>query len=147
MVADTRSVEVRTMDDWGGVGDALTGGGGGIADAANSEWVSEDPGAGWEQAPSGGGGEGGGGLGSAWDNATSAVEFGAVSAYHSVAGAFDSLTGDDTGAVVHDSLATAYACVFIPSRQGRSSHARSGQTTTSSWRHSGAILPASRSCR
>ena len=98
------------MDDWGGVGDALTGGGGGIADAANPEWVSEDPGAGWEHAPSGGGGggEGGGGLGSAWDNATSAVEFGAVSAYHSVAGAFDSLTGDDTGAVVHDSLATAY---------------------------------------
>jgi hypothetical protein len=90
----------------GGVADAFFGGSGeGIADAAKSDWVSEDPGSGWEQAPAA---DSSSSMGKAFDDASTAVTSAGYALGYGAASMVEGVLGNDAEAAAYDGLSTGY---------------------------------------
>jgi hypothetical protein len=90
----------------GGVADAFFGGSGdGIAGAANSDWVSEDPGSGWEQAPAA---DSSSSLGRAFDDASTAVSSAGYALGYGAASVVEGLLGNEAESAAYDGLSTGY---------------------------------------
>jgi hypothetical protein len=89
-----------------GVADAFFGGSGdGIAGAANSDWVSDDPGSGWEQAPAE---DSSSSLGKAWDDASTAVTSAGYALGYGAASMVEGMLGNEAESAAYDGLSTGY---------------------------------------
>jgi hypothetical protein len=88
-----------------GVADAFLGGSDGIADAANSDWVSDDPGSGWEQAPAE---DSSSSLGKAWDDASTAVTSAGYALAYGAASMVEGALGNEAESAAYDGLSTGY---------------------------------------
>jgi hypothetical protein len=90
----------------GGVADAFFGGSDdGIAGAANSDWVSEDPGSGWEQAPAA---DSTSSLDRAFDDASTAVTSAGYALGYGAASVVEGLLGNEAESAAYGGLSTGY---------------------------------------
>jgi hypothetical protein len=92
----------------GGVADAFFGGSGdSIADGANSEWVSQDPGSGWEQAPSVPADDSSS-FEKAYNDAGTAVTSAGYALAYGAASMVEGVLGNDTEATAYGAISTGY---------------------------------------